>query len=369
VHRNTDVFVVGGGPAGLAAAIAAARKGFSVTVADGSAPPIDKPCGEGLMPEAQAALKSLGVVLPESAGRKFRGIRFLQNETEVSAEFPLGQGLGIRRPVLHGLLIEAAEKLGIRLLWKASVQGIESGTIHLTEGSVSARWIIGADGGASRVRKWAGLDSTRWRRERMASRRHFRVRPWSDYMEIYWGKRAQAYVTPISADEVCIVLLGDDASSVKFDDALKELPRLHSRIAGAELGSRERGAVTATHRLSRVVRGNVALIGDASGGVDAITGDGLRLAFRQAAALAGAMETGDLRPYQLAHQALQRRPQTMGRLMVELGRRQGIRQRVLGVMSRRPALFERMLAIHVGRATSWDILAASAQMTWQFLGA
>lgn len=369
MQKNRDVFVIGGGPAGLAAAIAAARKGFSVTVADGSAPPIDKPCGEGLMPETQAALKDLGVVLPENAGWNFRGIRFLQNETEVSALFPSGQGMGIRRPVLHGLLVEAAEKCGVRLLWEASVRGIESGTVHLAEGTVSARWIIGADGGASRVRKWARLDATVWRSQRIASRRHFRVRPWSDYMEIYWGKRAQAYVTPISANEACIVLMGDDASSVKFDEALKELPRLYSRIAGAELGSRERGAVTAMHRLSRVVRGNVALVGDASGGVDAITGEGLRLAFRQAAALAGAMETGDLRMYQRAHRALQQRPLTMGKLMVELGRRRGIRQRVMGVMSRRPELLERMLAIHVGRASSRDILSATAQMTWQFLTA
>jgi menaquinone-9 beta-reductase len=42
----TDVFVIGGGPAGLAAAIAARAKGLRVTVADGGVPPIDKPCGE-----------------------------------------------------------------------------------------------------------------------------------------------------------------------------------------------------------------------------------------------------------------------------------------------------------------------------------
>src|SRR6267378_2491580 len=48
VERDTEILVIGGGPAGLAAAIAARKKGFEVTVADGAKPPIDKACGEGL---------------------------------------------------------------------------------------------------------------------------------------------------------------------------------------------------------------------------------------------------------------------------------------------------------------------------------
>ena len=57
--RSTDVFVIGGGPAGLAAAIAARRRGLDVTVADCSVPPIDKACGEGIMPDGLAATKMI----------------------------------------------------------------------------------------------------------------------------------------------------------------------------------------------------------------------------------------------------------------------------------------------------------------------
>ena len=369
MHRDTDVFVVGGGLAGLAAAIAAARKEFSVTVADGAEPPVDKPCGEGMMPETQATLGDLGINLPASIGWSFRGIRFVQGRREVSADFPMGQGIGIRRPALHKLMIEAAERCGVRLRWKTAVTAIEGLVVRLSDGAISARWIIGADGGVSRVRTWADLNDTLLRSSRMASRCHYRVRPWSEHMEIYWADRAQAYVTPISADEVCVVMMGDDKCHVKFSHALRGLPRLQERLNDAKLGSRERGVVTVTDRLSRVARGNVALIGDASGGVDAITGDGLRLAFRQATALADAMETGDLYEYQRAHWSLQLRPLRMGKLMVELGRRPILRERVMRVMSERPELFERMLAIHVGHASSQDIMSASAQLGWQFLAA
>ena len=87
-RAKVDVFVIGGGPAGLAAAIAARQRGMSVAVADGTEPPIDKACGEGLMPETIAALGELGVEIQPDAGYRIRGIRFLQQETHVGAEFP-----------------------------------------------------------------------------------------------------------------------------------------------------------------------------------------------------------------------------------------------------------------------------------------
>ena len=112
---TADVFVVGAGPAGLAAAIAARQRGMSVTVADGTEPPIDKACGEGLMPETIVALGELGVEIQPDAGYRFRGVRFLQQEMQVGAEFPQALGVGIRRTILHEWLIARAENCGVRL--------------------------------------------------------------------------------------------------------------------------------------------------------------------------------------------------------------------------------------------------------------
>ena len=64
-------------PRDLAAAIAARQQGFRVTVADGAQMPIDKPCGEGLMPDGLAALEKLGVSVEPEDSYPFRGIRFL----------------------------------------------------------------------------------------------------------------------------------------------------------------------------------------------------------------------------------------------------------------------------------------------------
>jgi hypothetical protein len=83
-----DVCVVGGGPAGLAAAIALRLRGLQVVVADGLRPPIDKACGEGLMPDA-LRMQRLGIEIPAELCRKF-WVRFVDNEREVDGDFSAG---------------------------------------------------------------------------------------------------------------------------------------------------------------------------------------------------------------------------------------------------------------------------------------
>ncbi|HEX6467232.1 MAG TPA: FAD-dependent oxidoreductase, partial [Terriglobales bacterium] len=109
---ETDVFIVGGGPAGLAAAIAARQSGLEVTVADIAQPPIDKACGEGIMPNGVAALEALGVNIPSQDAARFTGIRLADSTVSVESRFPQHFGLGIRRTILHQLLIDRATETG-----------------------------------------------------------------------------------------------------------------------------------------------------------------------------------------------------------------------------------------------------------------
>src|SRR5436305_1325420 len=87
VNRKVDVLVVGAGPAGLGAAIAASQKGFTVMVAEGARPPLDKACGEGMLPEALDALEELGVKLGAQDGISFSGIRFINKAVAAEASF------------------------------------------------------------------------------------------------------------------------------------------------------------------------------------------------------------------------------------------------------------------------------------------
>lgn len=352
-----DVLVIGGGPVGLAAAIAARRKGFRVILADGCEPPIDKACGEGVLPDGIAAAARLGLHLPTGESFAFRGIRFHGEGVSVAADFPNGCGRGFRRTVLHRALAAQAEQCGVELRWGSAIGDLKA---------IPARWIVGADGTNSRARAWAGLEAARHDTRRFGFRRHFQIAPWTDYVEIYWGSGCQIYITPVAPDEVCVAVISRDPK-LRVPAALGQFPALSARLEGLTETSDERGAATASRHLRRVVAGNVALIGDASGSVDAITGEGLCLGFNQALALADAMESGDIAHYESAYRRLAVRPRFMANLMLSVDRWPRLRQRALPALAAHPDLFTGLLAMHVGAARTADFAADCLALGWKML--
>jgi flavin-dependent dehydrogenase len=370
-----DVFVIGGGPAGLATAIAARRRGLSVVLADGAVPPIDKPCGEGLMPDGVEALHQLGITIPEGEAYPFRGIRFVSDGIRAEAAFPRGTAYGIRRTGLHRVMLDHAAACGVHMLWQAAVTGLHPEGALVAGELVRSRWVVGADGTSSRVRSWAKLDQHKLdappkKNLRFAFRRHYRVAPWTGFMELHWGRDCQVYVTPVSREEVCVALISSSPKlRLRLKDALGEFPELRARLENAELASSEQGAITITRRLRRVYRGGAVLVGDASGGVDAITGEGLCLTFRQAALLGDCLASGDLARYQKGHRRLIRRPALMARMMLFMARHSRLRQRTMQVFQSSPRSFAGMLAMHVGEGTARHLISNGIALGWELLKA
>lgn len=341
-----DVCIVGGGPAGLAAAIAFRQAGFTATVLDCARPPIDKACGEGLIPAGAAVLRQLGVVLPPGAGLAFKGIQFYDGDLSIAAHFPNGNGLGIRRTALHAALVERASQLGAQLFWN---------TKRMSLGQLpAARLIVAADGENSTLRREAGLHLIRSERRRYGFRKHFRVAPWSDHVEVHWGPRSQVYVTPVAADTVSVATLCRDPR-LRVDQSLAGLPALQKRLAGALQVGPEKGGLSVSRRLQRVQRDGLALLGDASGSVDAITGEGLNLAFQQALALAAAFQSGSLAGYEAAHKAASRTPRRMASLLLKLDTYPVLRRRIFAGLAKRPEIFAALLSVHVGEASFLDL--------------
>ncbi|HXO21016.1 MAG TPA: NAD(P)/FAD-dependent oxidoreductase [Thermoanaerobaculia bacterium] len=349
-HPLVDLLVIGAGPAGLATAIAARLAGLAVTVLDRAAPPIEKACGEGLMPDAVARLTELGMDLGALESFPFRGIRYVDGETVAEGLFPGPGGLGVRRLALHQALARRAAEAGADLRWGVTARGPgapESGGVETDQGVFAARFVVGADGLHSQVRRWAGLEAAREPREarRFGVRRHYTLRPWSDFVEVHWGPACEAYVTPVAADRIGVALLWSGAAK-GFDDLLRRFPALAERLAGAAPASRDRGAGPLYQRVRAVARGNVALVGDAAGYLDAITGEGLAVALHQAPALAAAIVKGDLAGYAAAHRRLGRLPAAITGIVLALERRPALRRRAIRALAAEPALFSRLLGIH-----------------------
>lgn len=358
--QSSEICVIGGGPAGLSAAIALSQAGYETTVIDCATPPIDKACGEGLMPSSTELLGKLGISIPSGIGFRFRGIRFSRARSSVTADFPSGVGVGLRRTALHSLLIHRATELGVNLAWGAKNVRLASGGVSVGAQFLRCRLIVAADGQNSLLRRQTGLHDAVFEQRRYGFRRHYRIAPWSPYMEIHWGPKCQIYITPVAEDEVCVASLSRDPSW-RLDSALTLFPGLRSRLGGAPIASSEMGALSVSRVLRRVYRGNLALLGDASGSVDAVTGEGMCLAFKQSLELAEAVQVGNLRRYQLRHRRLSRRPRAVGKLMLMLDRHPSLQKRALDSLARHPSVFASLLAVHAGGETfsgllSWDLL-------------
>ena len=365
---TTEALIVGGGPAGLAASIALRQSGIECAVIEARSPAIDKACGEGLMPDSRETLAQLGIALDESDGYLFRGIRFENSVHHVDAYFPSGTGIGVRRPHLHTLLATRAEEAGARLMWNSRIQlpaddaaagpgaGTETHRTALVNGEpIRFRWLIGADGQASSVRKWAGLDRARTRSLRFGFRTHYRIAPWSEFVEVHWGRFGQLYVTPVASDCVCVVYI---TRNPRCDRAniLGDFPEMARRLKNAEVVSQQRGAVTASCKLHRVATDFVALIGDASGSADAITGEGLAISFRQAHALAESIRSGSLEPYRRAHRQIGKLPIAMGELMLTLDRWPALQVRAMRALASTPIFFQELLQAHMGEKSLASVL-------------
>jgi flavin-dependent dehydrogenase len=151
----------------------------------------------------------------------------------------------------------------------------------------------------------------------------------------------------VGVEEVCVALLARD-QHIRVDEALDAFPDLADRLADAEHLSQERGGISAMRRAGAVTQGRIALIGDASGSVDAITGQGLCLAFQQALALADAFADDNPHAYETAHRKIMSRPRMMAQLLLLMDRSPLIRAQVMPLLARQPKLFEALLAFHVG---------------------
>lgn len=267
-----DLLVAGGGPAGLATAVHAARAGLEVVVVEHRRGPIDKACGEGLMPHAVRQLTGLGV---QAEGRAFYGIRYLDGHRTAEARFCDGAGRGVRRTVLHAALSEAAAQAGVRVV-RGEVGEVNQDPTSVCAAGFHARYLAAADGLHSPIRRSLGLSGGAGRRRRWGIRRHIQIAPWSDCVEVHWSHDAEAYVTPVGDECVGVAILTSARGG--FEDHIEQFPVLAQRIHGLPHGQ-DRAAGPLRQQVRDRRAGRVLLVGDAAGYIDALTGEGMGLAF------------------------------------------------------------------------------------------
>jgi flavin-dependent dehydrogenase len=331
---DTDLLVVGGGPGGLATALHARSLGLSVIVAEPRSDPIDKACGEGLMPGGLAELTSLGV---DPVGMPFHGIAYLNEHSRAEARFRGGPGRGVRRTTLHAALAARAKEQDTEWI-RTKVTSVEQDAHGVTAAGVRAKWLVGADGLHSAVRRAVGIKAKAGRPRRYGVRWHFTVPAWSEFVEVYWSPWGEAYVTPVEPDLVGVAILSDRRPDLFW------FPRLSRHLEGAVRGH-ARGCGPLRQVVSRRVAGRVLLVGDAAGYEDALTGEGVSLAVKQAGAVVKAIADDAPASYEASWRRITRSYRLLTRGLVLATTSRGVRRAIVPACTIAPAAFRQAVNV------------------------
>ncbi len=362
-----DIAVVGGGPAGLAAAIACRLRGLSVTVLERAAFPVDKACGEGLLPPALRCLESLGVLphLDRAGCAPFSSLRYVQEDGSMAeAQLPGAGGMGVRRLELSRALEARAREVGAVLHPRTGVRAhrrdADGMALETDAGVVRAKLLVAADGLSSPRRLAEGLaDSRPLSRPRFGIRRHLHLSATGPWVEIHAQPGVEAYLTPAGPNRLGVAFLWEHRAfgpHTSFESLLARFPILSTRLASATADS----AVLGAGPLQRLARSRVSdrlvLIGDAAGYLDAISGEGLSLAFAAAldlaalapAALAKGADARSLAPYDRAYGQRFSHYVRVTSAMLAMARRPRLRRRALRFLGSHPKQFSRLVAWGIG---------------------
>ncbi|KAA0118744.1 NAD(P)/FAD-dependent oxidoreductase [Mycolicibacterium sp. P9-22] len=330
-----DLLVAGGGPAGLVTAAHAARAGLEVVVVEHRRGPIDKACGEGLMPHSLAHLDRLGVDLAGHPYRNFYGIRYLDGRRTAEARFAGGPGRGVRRTVLHDALSKVVADAGVQVV-RGEVGEVTQDATSVSAAGFRARYLAAADGLHSPIRRALGLAAPEPQRRRWGIRRHVQIAPWSDCVEVHWGRDTEAYITPVNDDCVGVAILKSTRGG--FEEHLRQFPALMDRLHDLPHGN-DRAAGPLRQKVHHRTAGRVLLVGDAAGYVDALTGEGMGLAFGAAELLVNCIATDSTADYDRRWRKLTRRYRCLTAGLLHATGIRPVRAAITPVSAALPAVF------------------------------
>ena len=291
------------------------------------------------------ALRLLGIT--GLAGRWLPGIRYrdaINPSLVADGDFHDAPAFGVRRPILHEALALRASELGVTIR-RERVASLANETDGVSVNDVKARWLVGADGLHSFVRRSLELERAPRRRARLGLRRHVRIAPWCERVEVHFAEDVEAYVTPVADDLVGIAFLFEkERIAASWDVLLARFPLLARRIANAMPASALRGAGPFERRVRRPIAKSTLLVGDAAGYLDPLTGEGVAIGIESALLAVECIARGKTESYARRHAALVRRANLMTSLLLRAASHETSKRALLLAARKLPALFDAALS-------------------------
>lgn len=350
-----DVAVIGAGPAGSAAAIAAAQAGARTLLVDRSLFPRAKVCGACLSDAGIAALEALGAERALASATALRSVRVSCGDRALVVA--RRAGVAVAREALDLALIGEARARGVEVLLGVSARLRPDRAIALTGEDaarlVRARTTIVADGlGGTALEKIDGFGWTVTRRSHMgfgATLPRGAVECGEGEIRLRAGRGGYIGVVRLSSGELDIAA-AVDPRALRAAGCVAACARAmlgeDVRDPAAIATARWRGTPLLTRRRARIASEGLLVAGDAAGYVEPFTGEGMTWAITTGAA-AGALAAAD----PCAHRA-------WPRLHARLVRRSRLRCAAIALLLRSPALLRTALAIGAAAPAPFELLAA-----------
>jgi menaquinone-9 beta-reductase len=377
-----DVIIVGGGPAGSHLALRLARAGRSVVLLDRKRFPRAKPCGEFMGPECLPLLEQVGLlerVLELGAqpvaraelygyGRHASGRFGRIGRAEAQAE----EGRALGRERLDAAAIDAARGAGVEVRenWSvarvlrdesAAVLGVAGTDVDGEPFELRARFTVGADGIGSRVARSLGVHRRIPWLDRIALSTRVDGAPFAGHAEVHYVEGGYFAIAPVEGGRATLNLVidradlpgGRPALRACLDDHLARAPELRERLTFAPDQAILACGPLATTTTAQTFDG-AALVGDACGYVDPMTGEGLFFAMRGAAllaeSLAPALSSGScdrlaLEPYRRARRREFMHRRAMGLMLQRSLRHPRIASGILRLLEARPRMTDLMMGM------------------------
>lgn len=384
VELAFDVVITGAGPAGSTTAQRLARAGFRVALVDAQRFPRFKPCGEFMSPEVLPLLRDLGVFddVQRVGAREVRGMLLHAHGQRVHGRFvdvgralaPFDHGWAVRREVFDEVLLRAALRTGgveffegfraFELLRGAdgTVEGLRAKNAGGEVLELLGSFTIGADGVRSMVASELGVrQPTKWLDKLALTTRYSDV-PWGERAEVHFLEHGFFACAPVDGGLVSLNLVLDAAEFARTglprDEALEHwlelTPALGQRIRAGRRVDPVRGIGSMAMTTRAQTFDGAALVGDASGYVDPVTGEGIFFALKGAEALATALtralharrrDAAALAPY-LEVRSREIAPRAALSTLLQRGlKHPSLVRAAFGVLARRPQLVDTLVSI------------------------
>ena len=345
-----DVVIVGAGPAGAAAAIAARRGGARVLLLDRADFPRDKPCGDGIAADAVDELARLGVAGVAAGHPVITRLRLVApGGTAVTRPLPR-PAFTIPRRIFDERLVRAAVASGAELR-RHTVRSVVVAGEPAVDRRYAATVLIGADGAGSVVRRALGFGPNPAGHLAIAVRGYAATGNTTEQVIVTTRQRWPAYAWEFP--------LGDGTANVGYGEVLRGAPvsraylveRLRTLLPGGEPAGLRGHHLPLSTRRPPPGHGRVLLAGDALSLINPFTGEGIFYAVLSGALAGAAAAAGPVGVAERYRDELRRR---LGRhlrhsgIAARLTRRPAVVDAAVRAAARDGAVFGRMVDLGLG---------------------